>query len=96
MKELVLKIVIMVLCENCKTGYYSINGICTLCSIGSQNCKSCSYKASPGGTQKIYTCLECINDEYAVSVIDGICRQCPLPPHCVHARKHPWYQNRNS
>ena len=79
----------MVLCENCKTGYYSINGICTLCSIGSPNCIRCSYKASPGSTQKIYTCLECINDEYAVSVIDGICRQCPLPQHCSKCRYPP-------
>ena len=62
-----------VLCDKCKTGYYSIEGICTLCSSGSPNCKRCSYEASPGSTQKIYTCLECVNNEYDISDVDGIC-----------------------
>jgi len=72
-----------VLCDKCKTGYYSIEGICTLCSSGSPNCKRCSYEASPGSTQKIYTCLECVNNEYDISDVDGICYHWNLPPHCL-------------
>ena len=78
-----------VLCDNCKTGYYSIEGFCTLCSIGSPNCIRCSYEASPGSTQKIYTCLECVNDEYDISQVDGICYHCTLSPHCLKCRYPP-------
>ena len=72
-----------VLCDKCKSGYYSLNGFCTQCSIGSPNCAKCSYEAPQGSTQKIYKCLECINNDYRVSTIDGICRTCSLPPHCL-------------
>ena len=78
-----------VLCDKCKEGYYSIEGICTLCSIGSENCVKCSYEASEGSDKYIYKCLECVDGlygEYRVNKIDGKCRKCALPPHCLECR----------
>ena len=77
-----------VLCDKCKEGYYNIDGICTPCSFGSENCVKCSYEASSEINKKIYTCLECVgglNGEYRVAK-DGICRKCPLPPNCIECR----------
>ena len=82
-----------VLCDKCKSGYYSENGICTQCSIASPNCAICSYEASEGSTQKIYKCHECINNDYRVSDIDGKCRTCPLPLHCLKCRFIPGTRN---
>ena len=78
-----------VLCDKCKDGYYSVEGICTQCSIGSPNCVQCSYEASPGSDQKIYTCLKCISEEYEISPIDGKCRPCAKPDHCLKCRFNP-------
>ena len=41
-----------VLCDKCKEGYYSLDGFCTQCSIGSENCVKCSYEAYPGSNIK--------------------------------------------
>ena len=78
-----------VLCDNCKEGYYSLDGMCTLCSDGSENCVKCSYEAPTGSEQKIYTCLECVGGLYGiyrVNNIDGTCRTCALPPHCLKCK----------
>ena len=78
-----------VLCDKCKEGYYSIEGICTLCSIGSENCVKCSYEASPGSDRKVYKCLECVDGlygKYRVSNVDGKCRKCSLPSNCLECR----------
>ena len=75
-----------VLCDKCIEGYYSVDGVCFTCSSGSENCAKCSYEASPGSSQKIYKCLECVggpNSIYRVSNVDGKCRTCTLPPHCL-------------
>ena len=72
-----------VLCDKCKVGFYSIEGICFSCASGSENCIRCSYEASSGSDKKIYTCLECLggyNGEYRVSKKDGKCRVCNEPP----------------
>jgi hypothetical protein len=72
-----------VLCDNCKEGFYSIEGICFSCESGSEKCVKCSYKASPGSDKKIYTCLDCLGGlygEYRVSKNDGKCRVCNKPP----------------
>jgi len=78
-----------VLCDKCKEGYYSIEGICTRCDVGSPWCAKCSYEFSLERNKKIYTCLECVdglNGEYRVSKVDGICRRCTLPLHCLECR----------
>jgi len=77
-----------VLCDKCKEGYYSIEGFCTPCLDGSENCVKCSYEASQESDKKIYTCLDCVgglNGEYRVSE-DGTCRKCRLPSFCLECR----------
>ena len=32
--------------EGCAEGYYNLNGICTNCSMGSENCKKCTYEVN--------------------------------------------------
>jgi len=71
----------MTLCNKCKEGYYSIDGICHTCSSGSEKCVKCSYVAN--GDKNEYTCHECVdglNGEYRVNKFDGKCRTCDEPP----------------
>ena len=71
-----------VLCDECKEGYYSINGICYQCSVGSENCNKCSYEAPQGSNQKKFKCLECVgglNGQYRVSSSDDKCYTCQKP-----------------
>ena len=61
-----------ILCDQCMEGYYNIEGFCTPCTNGSENCVKCSYEASPGSDKKIYTCLDCVgglNGEYRVLML---------------------------
>ena len=64
-------------CEEngCKSGYYNYNGICQKCSQVSYYCSKCQY------TQNKFKCLECKNDNYAVSEITGGCEECFMS-HC--------------
>ena len=75
-----------VLCDKCKEEYYNVEGFCLNCSDSSPYCLKCSYEAAPGSDQKIFKCLECINNTYRVSDIDGKCRPCSLPSKCVKCR----------
>jgi len=71
-----------VLCDECKEGYYNINGICHQCSVGSENCNKCSYVAPPGSDQKKFKCLECVGGlygQYRVDSYDGKCHTCQKP-----------------
>ena len=76
----------IIICDKCKEGYYNKEGICLNCSISSPYCAKCSYEAPQGSDKKIFKCLECVNDEYQVSEIDGKCRHCSLPPNCLKCR----------
>ena len=64
-------------CESggCAEGYYNLNGICTNCSIGSPNCKNCTYEVSEQETIGHFICHECESNEYKLSE-NGECKHC--------------------
>ena len=67
-----------ILCDenNCKEGYYNIEGFCFQCSIGSDYCDKCTYLPSiENNNEKEYKCQKCINNEYQISD-DGRCHHC--------------------
>ena len=67
-----------VLCNenDCKEGFYNLNGICFNCSVGLPNCKNCSITIN-GNEDKIYICNECLNNEYKLNQY-GQCVHCSL------------------
>ena len=67
-----------VLCNenDCKEGYYNIEGFCLQCSIGSDYCDKCTYLPSlENQNDKEYKCQKCINNEYQI-FDDGRCHHC--------------------
>ena len=67
-----------ILCDenNCKEGYYNIEGFCFQCSNGSDYCDKCTYLPSiENNNEKEYKCQKCINNEYQISD-DGRCHHC--------------------
>ena len=65
-----------VLCNenNCKEGYYNLNGICYSCSDGSYGCKKCIIELEDN--VKKYKCLECINNEFRLNANSNRCYHC--------------------
>ena len=59
--------------NDCKEGYYNLNDYCIPCSEGSHACKKCKINLTDG--QKVYTCEECISNEYRINDY-GECRNC--------------------
>ena len=51
--------------NECKEGYYYLNGICFNCSIGSPGCKTCNVTETLIYNQKDYSynCQECLNNK---------------------------------
>ena len=64
-------------CEEggCAEGYYNLNGICTNCSMGSKNCKKCTYEVSEQKTDGDFICHECESNEYLLTNY-GECKHC--------------------
>ena len=72
-------------CDECIDGYYSLEGICETCEIGSPGCKKCTYLAvGTDLTNKTFKCQECISSEYKLEKF--YCRKCSdlnLIPNCI-------------
>ena len=65
-----------VLCNenDCKEGYYNLNGICYSCSEGSYGCKKCIMELE--NDEKKFKCLECINNEFLLDKNNNRCYYC--------------------
>jgi len=51
--------------DECKEGFYNLNGICFNCTKGSPGCKICNVTEIEGNQIDYkYTCQECLNNEY--------------------------------
>ena len=61
-----------VLCDECKEGYYKVNGICTSCNMGSPGCKECTYESTSEG----FKCQECLSNEYKLE--NYKCKKCEV------------------
>jgi hypothetical protein len=54
------------LCDECKTGFYNIEGLCYRCSINSPYCAECTYEEE-GSEEKVFKCTKCSSNEYRVN-----------------------------
>ena len=54
------------LCDECKTGFYNIEGLCYRCSINSKECAECTYEEE-GSEEKVFKCTKCSSNEYRVN-----------------------------
>ena len=66
--------------NECKEGYYYLNGICFNCSIGSPGCKTCNVNEIIMDNQKNYSynCQECLNNkDYKLDEF-GRCQKCKM------------------
>ena len=52
-----------VTCQNCKDGYYNLEGLCYTCAVGNPGCKNCSYEKENDTNITRFKCLKCLNDE---------------------------------
>ena len=50
--------------NDCKEGFYNVNGICFRCNQDSPHCEKCSYLAPAGSNQKQFKCLKCDSTDY--------------------------------
>ena len=50
--------------NDCKDGYFNLNGICFRCDKDSPHCEKCSYLAPAGSNQKQFKCLKCDSTDY--------------------------------
>ena len=67
--------------NDCRDGYYNLNGICLSCSKGSKGCKKCTITLNEIN-KEVYNCLECLNNEYKYLSSYG-CAKCYLDEeHC--------------
>ena len=65
--------------NECKEGYYYLNGICFNCTIGSPGCKTCNVTETKINNQIDYSyqCQECLSNEYKLDEF-GICQKCEM------------------
>ena len=52
--------------NDCKEGFYNLNGICFRCSEVLNNCKKCSVNINEND-EKTYLCNECLSNEYRIN-----------------------------
>ena len=70
------------ICKEYKEGYYNVDGFCTKCSIGSENCIKCTYESLAPNQAKEFKCLDCLGGlkgKYRVSSDYKTCITCYVP-----------------
>ena len=83
-------------CDNddCKEGFFNLNGICFRCSDGSPGCSKCIVQSLTGEVEdNEYTCNECISNEYKYSLTNKNCDRC-LMQHCLQCHYTLDYQDK--
>ena len=63
--------------NDCKEGFYNLNGICYDCNNGVPNCKKCKVEQENENSPLKYECEECISNEYKLYENHG-CGKCYL------------------
>ncbi len=61
-------------CEECKPGYYNVEGLCNKCSRGSNECVECTYEKEDNSDEKIFKCTKCSQAMNIESMIDIIAK----------------------
>ena len=66
--------------NDCKDGFYNLEGICFRCADGSPGCKKCRIQENDNegeeNKNKTYICEECLNNQYRLDEQYGICIHC--------------------
>ena len=79
--------------DECKEGFYNLNGICFNCTKGSPGCKICNVTEIEGNQIDYkYTCQECLNNEYRLDKF-GTCEKCKMD-HCLKCEFTDDYSNK--
>ena len=65
--------------NDCKEGYYNLNGICFNCSDGSYGCSKCTYESK---YDEKFKCQECISNEFQIDKNDNQCYHCYYKEYC--------------
>ena len=70
-------------CQECKEGYYNLEGLCYKCEVGSPGCILCSNEKETGTQNEKFKCKKCLNEnEYRINE-DFRCQKCnELLPNC--------------
>ena len=63
-------------CQDCKEGYYNLEGLCYKCEIGSPGCVKCTNEKEEGTENKRFKCLKCLNEEEYRINSDYRCEKC--------------------
>ena len=80
-----------IMCNECKEGFYNLNGICFNCTYGSPGCKRCTVIMNENAEAQ-YICEECLNNEYILDSVYGTCNHCWESINCKKCH----YENHNS
>ena len=64
-------------CEECKPGYYNVEGLCYKCSRGSDECVECTYEKEDNSDEKIFKCTKCSSNEYRIND-QYYCEKCEI------------------
>ena len=80
--------------NECKEGYYNLEGICFSCNKGSPGCKKCNVteKIENGLVDYNYICEECLDNEYRLNKF-GTCEKCKMD-HCLKCQFTDDYTNK--
>ena len=63
-------------CQECKEGYYNLEGICKNCEKGSPYCKECTFEKELDSENKKFKCQKCLNEEEYRMDANSICVKC--------------------
>ena len=63
-------------CQECKEGYYNLEGLCYKCEIGSPGCKECTYVYEENSENKRFKCQKCLNEEEYIINEEFKCVKC--------------------
>ena len=65
------------LCNECKTGFYNIEGLCHKCSTNSEGCAECTYEKEEGSEENKFKCTKCLSNEYKLNE-ESYCEKCAM------------------
>ena len=66
-----------VYCDECKEGFYNVEGLCFICSTNSPGCTECTYEKQAETENKRFKCTKCSSNEYRIND-EFYCQKCSI------------------